>query len=219
MPVPNSSRGSSRRPDACSPTGDARTPPASSTRTTRRRCAGLGRPDRRDDRLVGAQQILGALAVRVGDLQLVGLGALHHVGDLGREDTLLPGDFLVDEVGDAVRRGACVVLGEEVRDGAHWRLLHHVVDAKAHLEAAIGVLRHRPDDERIGEARAPFAVVDGRVLVRMRRERRDFEPAEKAAALQIRAHDCREARADILLARERDDGDRRRCTPAPVISI
>jgi hypothetical protein len=40
------------------------------------------------------------------------------------------------------------------------------------------------------------------------RQRRNFDAAEQAAALQVGTHDLRQARADRGLAGERDDRDR-----------
>jgi hypothetical protein len=106
-----------------------------------------------------------------------------------------------------VRRGARVLLGKEVGDRSEGRLFHHVIDAEPDLEAAVGILRHRSDDERVRKTRAPFAVVDRRVLVGVRRERRDLEAAEQAASFKIGAHDAGQARAGRVLTGERHDRD------------
>ena len=89
---------------------------------------------------------LRALAVGVGDLQLVAVAALDHVGDARREHALLAGELLVDEVGDAVRgRRAACSLRQRVGAAAERRLLDHVAEPEAHVEAAVGAARHRAD--------------------------------------------------------------------------
>src|SRR6185369_12136316 len=108
----------------------------------------------------------------------------------------------------AVRGGARLLLAHRVGDAREVLLLHRVEQLEAHLVAAVGALRDRAEHQRVGEARAPLGVVDRRGLGGRRRERRQLEPAEQAAPLEVRAHDLREARRQRALAGEADHRDR-----------
>src|SRR6202011_5244968 len=61
------------------------------------------RPDRRKQRLVGADDRLRVEAVRLGDEQLVARALLGDVGDAGAENGGLAGQLFIDGVGDPVR--------------------------------------------------------------------------------------------------------------------
>src|SRR5690606_24129525 len=120
-------------------------------------------PRRRDDGLARAQGDLGVLAVGVGHLQFVGVAALEHVGDARGKHAAYAGDFFVDAVGDLVRDAA--QLGFAAGEGHVVELaaLDRVGQPVADLVAAVTPARDGSIGQRVGAARAPLVVVNGRV--------------------------------------------------------
>jgi hypothetical protein len=128
-------------------------------------------------------------AVGVGDLQLVAPAPLHHVGDLGGEDTLVAGEPLVDDVGDAVAGGAQLRGRDHVRIARELGALLHVEEAEAHLDAPVGLRLDLADDQRLGGPRRPVAEIHLRGLARQRRDAAGVHELEEAAARKVRGHD------------------------------
>jgi hypothetical protein len=166
--------------------------------------AAVGRPGRRDDRLARGQRGLRVHAVGVGDLQLEAAGALDDIGDAGGEDARLAEQLLVDEIGDAMPGGARLRGGHDEGQAAERGLLLHVVEAEAHLEAAVGGGLDAADDQGVGALRLPVGEIDRGVL-----GQRDagLHQLEQAAALQVGAHHHGHGARDAGLAGEIGDGD------------
>ena len=128
------------------------------------------------------------------------------VGDAGREHALLAGQLLVDEVGDAVRRQAQVAGLDGAALAAELAALDDVPELEADVVAAVGKAAHRAADERVGGARAPWAI-SGRALSSklvacvstMRKA-----PLLSRSARMMDETDC----AVFVLVAEPDDGDR-----------
>ena len=170
----------------------------------------VGRPARREQRLVAGDDLLRVVAVGVGDQQGVARALLGDVGDARGEHAGIAGQRLVDHVGDAVRGGAELRRRDRVDLARQHRLLDHVDQLEAHLDAAVGLRAHRADDDRIGAAGAP---VGGAHVLRARGTRHAgvVDEAEQARALQVRTDDAGDAEREACLALERDDrnGNRR----------
>ena len=147
------------------------------------------RPRRRDDRLAAVERDLAVLAVGVGDAQGVAGARARDVGDAGREDALLAGQLLVDEVGDAVRRQAQVAGLDGAALAAELAALDDVPELEADVVAAVGEARHRAGDERVGGARAPGRHLRARALVEA--GRRGVDDAKDAASFEVGADDRR----------------------------
>src|SRR4029078_12055536 len=94
-----------------------------------------------DDRLAAVERDLAVLPVSVGHAQGVARSRTGDVGDAGREDALLAGQLLVDEVGDAVRRQAQVAGLDRAALAAELAALDDVPELEAHVVAAVGHAR------------------------------------------------------------------------------
>jgi hypothetical protein len=169
----------------------------------------VGRPGRRDDRLAIGQDEVGIAAVGIGHLQLVAFVVLHHVADARCEHAGLAGEFLVDDVGDLVRRDAHLARRDREAETRPLRLLDRVHQPEAHREAAVGTFHHVPDHQVLDAAVAHVAPVH---LFRFARELRHPARAlvaEQAAAQQVGKHDLAHLVLLALLVAERQhrDGD------------
>jgi hypothetical protein len=98
--------------------------------------------------------------VRVGDLEFEALVALGHVTDLGGENSRIPGEPFINQVGDLVRCHAQLRHGHRVRKTEHLRLLGDIHHAKAHLGVAVGFLDDRSDHHGLGAFALPVTIVD-----------------------------------------------------------
>src|SRR5207302_6151148 len=97
----------------------------------------VGRPDRRQERLVGGDDDLRVVAVGFGDQKLVARSLLGDVGDARAENAGVAGQLLVDDVGDLVRGGAKLRRRDDVGKSRELRLLHRVEQEEANLDAAV----------------------------------------------------------------------------------
>jgi hypothetical protein len=146
------------------------------------------------------------LAVGIGDAQGVARARARHVGDARREDALLAGQLLVDEIGDAVRRQAQVAGLDGAALAAELAALDDIPELEADVVATVGEARHRAADERVGRARAPLRHLRAGGLVEAGRLRVD--DAEGAAALEVGANDRRDRLRDLVFVAKADHRDR-----------
>jgi hypothetical protein len=165
----------------------------------------VGRPGRRDDRLARGQCGLVVGAVGIGDLQFVAAGALHHVGDARGEHAGFASELLVDEIGDAVGRGAQLRPCMQVGRVAQRCLLLYVGQAHAGFVAAIGGRRHAATGDDIGAARLEVCIRRCGVVGQ---RNPGIDQAEQAAAFKVGAHHRGQGLADDALAGEFGDGHR-----------
>jgi hypothetical protein len=173
-----------------------------------RQAAAVGRPRRRDDRFPRDQRHLRILAVGIGDVQLVARRAgADDVGDAGGEDTRLAGQFLVDDVGDAM--SGCPqhrLRGHEGR-ATERRLLVDVVEAKARFLPTIVARADAAGSQRIGAAALPVAECRTRRLGQG--DAAAVDHPEQAASFQVgtndRSDDARRSRVATKLGNRHRD--------------
>src|SRR5439155_12159364 len=91
------------------------------------------------------------------DAQGVAIAVLDDIRDAGREHALLAGQFLVDEVGDAVRGQAQIRRVDRVALAAELDAFDDVPELESHIEWAGRAARHRAANERIDRTAAPLA--------------------------------------------------------------
>ncbi len=170
--------------------------------------AAVRRPRRRHDRLVGGEHRLRIEAVGIGDLQLVAPPALHHIGDLGREDALVAGEALVDHVGDAMRGRAQLRRRHDVRIARELALLLHVEEPEAHLDASLGDVLDLADHQGLGAARGPVGEVHLGGLGGQRRHPARIDDAEEPGATEVRGDHVAYRLGLRAVPCHRHDGDR-----------
>src|SRR5205823_8384962 len=120
--------------------------------------------------------------VGFGDQKLVTRSLPGDVGDAGAENAGVAGQLLVDDVGDLVRSRTKLRRRDDVGEARELRLLYRVEQEEAHLDPALRLRRHAPDNDCIRAPRSPLAEAD---VVRARRSRVDtggIDKLEQAAA-------------------------------------
>ena len=133
------------------------------------------------------------------------VGRLRHVRDPRGEHALLAREFLVDEIGDAVRGQAQVAGRHRMALPAEVLALDDVPQAEPHVEAPVGQAREAAHRKRIRIFLPPRREIGPAGFVEVRT--RAVDHAELPAALEVGVDD----RGDLLrrgvLAAKRDDCD------------
>src|SRR5690349_22669898 len=119
-------------------------------------------------------------------MQLEALREARHVGDARAEHARLPGELLVDYVGNLVRDGAQLWRRDGVRIAYDLRLLAGVEHTKAHLDLAIAARGDFAKHERLRAAILPIAIIYLGRIGGQRAHRADVLNAEAAAAREVR---------------------------------
>ncbi|MCY1548337.1 hypothetical protein D9M68_844410 [compost metagenome] len=110
-------------------------------------------------------------------------------------------------VGNAVGRQAQVLCTHGIAQATEVLSAHHIPEAEAHVETAVGEARDAASEQGIGAAFAPGAEVGARGFVQAAGHR--INEAELATALQVGAHDGGDVFAGHVVATKTDHGKRK----------